>query len=94
MQIQPVQAIQNSNSNSMIKPIEEQQNKLGMTDAKAVASPTPVVAGAPVQTQKADSVELSNKNDKKTDKTIILACGIGILIAGISALISKKPTKV
>ena len=89
MQIQPVQAIQ-QNSNSMIKPIEA-QTQMNAVDAKAVASPTPVIPGAPTQTQKADSVELSNKKDKKFDKTMLFALGIGVLVAAISILNGKKP---
>jgi len=90
MQTPPLQAAQNSNS--MIKPIEmAPKNQMSAVDAKAVASPTPVIAGAPTQTRQADSVELSNKENKKLDKSVIFAFIVGGLVACISALKGKKP---
>ena len=94
MKIPAMQATQNPNS--MIKPLSATpQAQTAANDVQAVASPTPVIAGAPTQTQQADSVELSNKNkkDKKIDKTLLLAFGIGLMVAGVSAIFGNKVPK-
>ena len=88
MTIQPIQNINNSALN--VSP--SLQNKLNVTDANAVASPTPVVAGAPpqVQQQNGDSVEISTKKEKKFDPTLLLAFLIGITVSTIPMLFGKK----
>lgn len=86
MQIEPVKAIYNSNITTA-----NGQNPIQNNAVQAVAAPTPVISGAPIETlNQNDSVEISNQGKDKKNKGLFLTFLFGFIVAGLSFLSSRK----